>query len=204
MRKGTTMTAARARRLEAVRAILERRRAELSEDVGGRMRDVRGEGSGDRDVRDAAESSEDDIQDDIGFALIQMKAETLKKIHAALRRIDEGDYGDCAECGGDIADARLRALPFAVRCRDCEAVHETTTVRMTDANGPRGGVDHVCNVKVVLSGLPSVVVERRDASPRVVIDLALRTTAQAVRRSLRRRRMKPLRRRHAAAGAAPR
>jgi ribosome-associated translation inhibitor RaiA len=71
---------------------------------------------------------------------------------------------------------------------------ERVTVRVTDANGPRGGVDHVCNVKVVLSGLPSVVVERRDASPHAAIDLALRAAEQAVQRSLGRRRMKPLRR----------
>ena len=129
MRKGTTTTVARARRLEDFRAILESRRAELSQDVEVRIRDVRSEGIGDRDVRDAAESSEIDIQDDIGFALIQLKAETLNKINTALRRIDEGDYGDCFECGGEIAEARLRALPFAVRCRDCEAIHETTDRR---------------------------------------------------------------------------
>jgi DnaK suppressor protein len=130
MRKGTTTTVARARRLEDFRAILESRRAELSQDVEVRIRDVRSEGIGeDRDVLDAAESSEIDIQDDIGFALIQLKAETLNKINTALRRIDEGDYGDCFECGGEIAEARLRALPFAVRCRDCEAIHETTDRR---------------------------------------------------------------------------
>ena len=38
---------------------------------------------------------------------------------------------------------------------------ERVSVRVTDTNGPRGGVDQVCNVKVVLSGLPSVVIERR-------------------------------------------
>jgi hypothetical protein len=75
---------------------------------------------------------------------------------------------------------------------------ERVTVRMTDANGPRGGVDHVCNVKVVLSGLPSVVVERRDASPHAAVALAVRATDQAVRRSLSRRRMKPLHRRNQA------
>jgi len=75
---------------------------------------------------------------------------------------------------------------------------ERVTFRMTDANGPRGGVDHVCSVKVVLSGLPSVVVERRDASPHVAVDLALRATEQAVRRSVGRRRMKPLRPRNQA------
>jgi len=76
---------------------------------------------------------------------------------------------------------------------------ERVTVRLTDANGPRGGVDHVCSVKVVLSGLPSVVVERRDVAPHAAIDQALRATEQAVRRSLGRRRMKPRRRRNSTA-----
>jgi hypothetical protein len=67
MRKGTTTTVAKARRLEDFRAILESRRAELSQDVEVRIRDVRSEGIGDRDVRDAAESSEIDIQDDIAI-----------------------------------------------------------------------------------------------------------------------------------------
>ena len=80
---------------------------------------------------------------------------------------------------------------------------ERVTVRMTDVNGPRGGVDHACNVKVVLSGLPSVVVERQDASPHAAIDLALRATEQAVRRSVGRRRMKPLRPRNRAVQAPP-
>jgi ribosome-associated translation inhibitor RaiA len=73
---------------------------------------------------------------------------------------------------------------------------ERVTVRVTDANGPRGGIDHTCNVKVVLSGLPSVVVERRDVAPHAAIDLALRATEQAVRRRIGRRRMKRLRRRN--------
>lgn len=99
----------------------------------------------------------------------------------------------------DEADRALIRQKLGAKLGKFAASIERVTVRMTDANGPRGGVDHVCNVKVVLSGLPSVVVERRDASPHVVIDLALRATEQAVRRSLRRRRMKPLHRRHSAA-----
>ena len=121
----TTETVATGRRLSDLKTILESRRMELVHDLHGRIRDVRSEGISHRDVRDVAESSEIDIQDEIGFALIQMKAETLKKIDAALRRIEAGDYGDCFECGGEIAEARLRALPFAVRCRECEEVRET-------------------------------------------------------------------------------
>jgi DnaK suppressor protein len=61
--------------------------------------------------------------------LIQMKAETLKRIDAALRRLDEGTYGECFECGDAIAEARLRALPFAVRCKACEEAHEAAQLR---------------------------------------------------------------------------
>ena len=41
---------------------------------------------------------------------------------------------------------------------------ERITVRLSDANGPKGGRDQVCQIKVVISGLPSVVVEERDAA----------------------------------------
>jgi ribosome-associated translation inhibitor RaiA len=77
---------------------------------------------------------------------------------------------------------------------------ERVSVRVTDTNGPRGGVDQVCHVKIVLSGLPNVVIERRHAALHAAIDLALRATEQAVRRSVRRRRMKPLRGRNSARG----
>ena len=125
----TTNAIANGRRFIDLKTILESRRWELVHALQDKIRAVRSDGIRDRDVVDEAESSEVDIQDDIGFALMQLQAETLKKIDTALRRIEEGDYGDCSECGGEIADARLRALPFAVRCRDCEAVREATDQR---------------------------------------------------------------------------
>jgi hypothetical protein len=72
---------------------------------------------------------------------------------------------------------------------------ERVSVRLTDVNGPRGGVDKRCRVKVVLSGLPSVVVERHHATAKAAIAAALRATDEAVRRVVGRRRMKPLHRR---------
>jgi CBS domain-containing protein len=78
---------------------------------------------------------------------------------------------------------------------------ERITVRLSDANGPRGGRDQICQVKVVLSGLPSVVVEERNASLQLAIDRATKAATLAVRRSIHRRRLKPLQRRRAAAPA---
>ena len=119
-------------RYTELKRMLEDRRREIQAEVQGKMRDVRSEGTWGgktNEVFDAVESSEADIQDDIEFALIQMKSETLNKIDAALRRLEEGTYGDCFECGDEISEARLRALPFAVRCKDCEEARETAEQR---------------------------------------------------------------------------
>ena len=107
-------------RYAELKNILEERRREIMGQVQGKIRDVRTEGANNPNVGvlDAVESSEADIQDDIEFALIQMKAETLHKIEEALRRLEEGSFGYCFECGEEIAERRLRALPFAVRCKD--------------------------------------------------------------------------------------
>lgn len=43
----------------------------------------------------------------------------LRRIDAALQRIDQGDYGDCLECGEPIAEARLRVDPAAPLCIRC-------------------------------------------------------------------------------------
>lgn len=44
-----------------------------------------------------------------------------RQIRAALQRIADGSYGICANCGADIAPARLEALPTATLCIGCAA-----------------------------------------------------------------------------------
>lgn len=117
-------------RYDELRKILEDRRRDILSEVQGRIRGLRAEGSDKpHDVMDPGETSEVDIQEDIEFALVQMKAETLNKINEALSRLEEGTYGHCFECADEIAEARLRALPFAVRCKDCEEAREMAQKR---------------------------------------------------------------------------
>jgi len=61
---------------------------------------------------------------------------------------------------------------------------ERISVRFEDVNGPRGGVDTVCRMKVVLSGLPSVVVEERGVDQRRALLRAALTLDRAVRKTL--------------------
>ena len=111
-----------------LKKMLEERRREIQAEVQGKMRSVR-EKDKINGVLDAMESAEADIQEDLEFALIQMKSETLNKVNDALARLANGDYGNCYDCGEEISEKRLRALPFAVLCRDCQEVKETAEAR---------------------------------------------------------------------------
>jgi DnaK suppressor protein len=111
------------RRHDLKQMLVDRRRGLVNE-VQSTIRGARTNNTRDHAVLDEGESSEADIQGEIEFALIQMKAETLNKIETALRRLEEGTYGGCSECGDEIAEPRLRALPFALRCKDCEEARE--------------------------------------------------------------------------------
>ena len=106
-----------------LRNMLKDRRLELTSEVHGKIRDVRADKGKNREPLNG-ESLEIDIQEDIELALIQMKFETLNKINEALKRLEEDSYGNCFECGEEISKARLQALLFAVRCKDCEEARE--------------------------------------------------------------------------------
>jgi len=70
---------------------------------------------------------------------------------------------------------------------------ERVTVRVRDINGPRGGIDLLCRIKVVLSSLPSVVVEHQAALLKPALTRALTGVERAVRQTVQRRRMRPIR-----------
>ena len=123
-----------ARRHTQLKAMLEARRRDLANDLSSRMRDVRTRSTAERDWEDERGSSESDPQADIDLAVMQMKSETLARIDAALQRLADKTYGNCAECLEPISEERLRALPFAVRCTGCEQARETTRQRRPSAD----------------------------------------------------------------------
>ena len=50
----------------------------------------------------------------------------MRAIEEALLRIDEGTYGTCEDCGEEISVGRLNAIPFALRCVECQEMQEIT------------------------------------------------------------------------------
>ena len=109
-----------------LRQMLMARRLELGSIVHSGISDGRRHP---RDVGDLEEDSATLHQADLDISLLQIRAQTVKRIDEALTRLAADQYGTCAVCGLEIGERRLRALPFAVRCTRCENRRE--------ANGDR-------------------------------------------------------------------
>lgn len=117
-------------RRDDVRRMLVEHRRELLGEIQNRVRDVREDGSGKHHhSTDPAEAFEVESDDDLALVVIQMKTEVLDRINDAVRHFDEGIYGYCVDCREIITTSRLRAMPFAVRCRDCEEARECEQYR---------------------------------------------------------------------------
>ncbi len=65
-----------------------------------------------------------DLSEDISLRQLSSHKVTLQKIDEALRKLDEGTYGICEDCGEAISEQRLKILPFAIYCTDCQERRE--------------------------------------------------------------------------------
>lgn len=86
-----------------------------------RVHSLRHEGPAElAEVTDEVDRAADRLSQGVGAALVEATSRTVQGIEIALQRLKTGTYGRCADCGREIPSARLRALPFAERCRSCQ------------------------------------------------------------------------------------
>ena len=69
---------------------------------------------------DAADVASEESSREFSLRLHEHERQTIGAIRAALRRIEEGDYGYCVACGEDIGERRLMARPMTTHCIDCK------------------------------------------------------------------------------------
>ena len=77
-------------------------------------------------THDRGEEALADLVADLANAEVTRDLEELRGLEAALRRIADGGFGLCADCGAEIPLERLRAQLSADRCAVCQARHEKT------------------------------------------------------------------------------
>jgi DnaK suppressor protein len=75
-------------------------------------------------LQDAEDASQHNGEREVESGVSDILSSEYDALALALARVDDPDYGLCADCGLAIPFDRLRAEPQATRCVDCEAAHE--------------------------------------------------------------------------------
>jgi DnaK suppressor protein len=100
-------------------AHLEQLRAKLSTELRSAIKSVRGLACGVSGSQDG-DFQQDSTAADTEVAMAEIAAQSAQGLEDALRRLRNGTYGRCGDCGCDIELRRLEVLPFALRCRSCQ------------------------------------------------------------------------------------
>ncbi|MEZ5650005.1 MAG: TraR/DksA family transcriptional regulator [Burkholderiaceae bacterium] len=105
---------------------IEHRRAELAGELRDDVAQVADEPYGELagEAPDLGDASTADVLADTRQAELSRDIAEMRALDAALERMLAGHYGQCIDCGEDIAQARLRAEPSAARCITCQEVYE--------------------------------------------------------------------------------
>ena len=102
------------RNFAKLEARLRARLAELDERLNEVEEELEKPAAADFEER-ASEREGDEVLEGLGNA----GALEIRMIQAALGRLEAGEYGVCVNCGDDISDERLDAVPHAPRCKNC-------------------------------------------------------------------------------------
>jgi RNA polymerase-binding transcription factor len=114
-------------RQESLRNILLREKQEVTRNLEEQMGRQLNEDLQSRidHVLDSGDQAMLDIAEELDLSLLEMRNKNLKAIKDALQRLAEGTYGICEECGSEIPEKRLRAMPFTSYCLSCQEQKET-------------------------------------------------------------------------------
>jgi DnaK suppressor protein len=117
---------ARERRREALQQMLLGKRQEILKEIEGSLGQSLTEDQQRRleSARDVGDQALMDLDRELGISLMEMRNRRRQAIDEALTRLNEGTYGICAECGIEISERRLEAVPFAKLCVECQSREE--------------------------------------------------------------------------------
>lgn len=109
-------------RLEFFRGLLQRKLSELLEEAGktvGEMNVLAKDNFPDPIDRASMESDRS-----FDLRIRDRERKLIAKINEALERIDDGTFGICEVCGGEIGEKRLEARPVTTLCIECKQEQE--------------------------------------------------------------------------------
>lgn len=110
------------KQLEKFKKLLDDKRTELMARVRkARASEQEGRSEDAPDLGDRAIST---VNRDLSYRLTTGEQDILKRIDAALERIEDKTYGECLSCGKKVLQGRLQAVPWARHCIDCQELQD--------------------------------------------------------------------------------
>lgn len=97
---------------------------QLKEEAAARLKDKKTMDMPEAEVGDPIDDASRSIDKEILFELSGNAHNTIEQIEAALRKMDKGIYGRCEYCRQPIPKKRIKALPFARYCVNCQHSNE--------------------------------------------------------------------------------
>lgn len=88
-------------------------------------KDVHAGLDGEKKFNHMADAATDTFEMDFSMERLESEEGLIQDIEDALKKIDDGSYGTCDECGKKITLERLRAIPFASLCLACQEENES-------------------------------------------------------------------------------
>jgi DnaK suppressor protein len=88
------------------------------------QRDKQASNNTDDGIQDLADKAASAYSKELNFSLSDGERNLLMLIDEAFRRLDNGTYGTCTNCGATIGDKRLAAVPWTPFCIDCQELQE--------------------------------------------------------------------------------
>jgi len=111
------------KQVEKYRKVLEEKRAALLTRVqAARTSEQQGDSELAPDLGDRAIST---MNRDLSYQLTTGERDILRRIDAALDRIESGIYGECVNCNEKVQQGRLEAVPWARHCIDCQELQDS-------------------------------------------------------------------------------
>ena len=107
--------------LEKIKASLLMRKDELEIE----LERLSTEKSSDDQSQDEGDMAASATMDTLRSSLQDAEQEEYTRVVNALRAIDNGTYGICKDCGGEISEKRLKYNPNASRCLSCQEAMES-------------------------------------------------------------------------------
>lgn len=108
----------KAAEIKELREQLEEKRQELIESYRKTQAETRETGG--EATQDLADQASDSYRKEFLYSLSDNERETLRLVDNALQRIEDGTYEECQNCGDEIGERRLQAIPWAQHCIDCQ------------------------------------------------------------------------------------